>query len=202
MNIDMNFIHDATFYIMYFASIVGVFVIVERSIYFSFTLRQSRKLEKVLKQRIRQFDDIPETVRSKNCLPLALLKEFFEGVGEVSSHNELEDLSQAIYISMRGLLVKRLWILEAIVAGAPLLGLLGTIFGIIDTFKALAESGVSDPSLVSKSIGSALYATALGIGIAVVGLTFNHRLQDRLELINDHLKILLLRAGLDIKEQK
>ncbi|MFM2485690.1 MotA/TolQ/ExbB proton channel family protein [Celerinatantimonas yamalensis] len=195
----MNLIHEIIFYIMYLAAAIGAFVIVERSIYFSFTLRQARKLEQVLRQPIGQFSDIPESLRQKDCLPIRLLSDFFAGCDPLSTHNELEDLSQAIYISMRGLLVKRLWLLEAIVAGAPLLGLLGTIFGIIDTFKALAESGVSDPSLVSKSIGTALYATALGIGIAVVGLTFNHQLQDRLELINDHLKILLLRAGITSK---
>ena len=97
---------------------------------------------------------------------------------------------------MRGKLSHSLWILEAVVAGAPLLGLLGTIMGIIDTFKALAEAGVSDPGEVSRGIGTALYATALGISIALVGMVFNSHLQDRLELINDHLKMLLLRAGL------
>jgi biopolymer transport protein ExbB len=97
---------------------------------------------------------------------------------------------------MRGKLNHSLWILEAVVAGAPLLGLLGTILGIIDTFKALAEAGVSDPGEVSRGIGTALYATALGISIALVGLVCNSHLQDRLELINDHLKMLLLRAGM------
>ena len=97
---------------------------------------------------------------------------------------------------MRGRLSHSLWILEAVVAGAPLLGLLGTIMGIIDTFKALAEAGVSDPGEVSRGIGTALYATALGIAIALVGMVFNSHLQDRLELINDNLKMLLLRAGL------
>ncbi|WP_240336297.1 MotA/TolQ/ExbB proton channel family protein, partial [Klebsiella aerogenes] len=46
---------------------------------------------------------------------------------------------------------------------APLLGLLGTVMGIIETFKALAASGVSEPSLVSAGMGTALYATGLGI---------------------------------------
>jgi biopolymer transport protein ExbB len=73
-------------------------------------------------------------------------------------------------------------------------GLLGTILGIIDTFKALAVSGVSDPGQVSQGIGTALYATALGIGIAVVGMFFFNLFQERIERINDHLKVLMLRA--------
>ncbi|WP_148050475.1 MotA/TolQ/ExbB proton channel family protein, partial [Pseudomonas protegens] len=78
----------------------------------------------------------------------------------------------------------------------PLLGLLGTILGIIDTFKALAETGVSDPGEVSKGIGTALYATALGIAIALGSMIFHNHFQDRVERITDHLKILLLRAGM------
>ncbi|WP_115717048.1 MotA/TolQ/ExbB proton channel family protein [Gallaecimonas mangrovi] len=193
---NMELIHEITFYIMYIAAALAAFVVVERVIFFSFTLRQAKKLEAALHHQVEDYNQLPEALRQKECLPLELLREFFQGRAMAQSQNELEDLSQAVYIAMRGKLVRGLWLLEAVVAGAPLLGLLGTIFGIIDTFKALAESGVSDPSLVSKSIGTALYATALGIGIAVVGLTFNHRLQDRLDLINDHLKILLLRAGL------
>jgi biopolymer transport protein ExbB len=73
---------------------------------------------------------------------------------------------------------------------------LGTILGIIDTFSALAQSGISDPSAVSKGIGTALFATALGIGIAVVGLAFFNLFQEKVERINDHLKILLIRAGM------
>ena len=193
---NMDLIHDITFYIMYGAAAIAAFVVVERFIFLAFTLGQARKLEAALQHKVSGFDDLPEQLRKRDSLPLYLLRQFFNGRAAVSSHSEMEDLSQAIYISMRGKLVKGLWILEAVVAGAPLLGLLGTIFGIIDTFKALADAGVSDPGAVSRSIGTALYATALGIAIAVVGLAFNHHLQDRLELINDHLKILLLRAGI------
>jgi biopolymer transport protein ExbB len=55
-------------------------------------------------------------------------------------------------------------------------------------------SGVSDPGQVSQGIGTALYATALGIGIAVIGMLFFNLFQERIERINDHLKVLMLRA--------
>lgn len=194
MNTDL--LHDITFYIMYGAAALAAFVVLERGIYFAYTLRRARKLEAALHQPVRTMDDLPEALRTRDSLPLQLVRQLQEGRASVRTHSELEDLGQAIYISMRGKLNHGLWILEVVVAGAPLLGLLGTILGIIDTFKALAEAGVSDPGEVSRGIGTALYATALGIGIALVGLAFNSYLQDRLELINDHLKMLLLRAGM------
>ncbi|WP_189052382.1 MotA/TolQ/ExbB proton channel family protein, partial [Aliidongia dinghuensis] len=90
---------------------------------------------------------------------------------------------------------RHLWLLDTIVTAAPLLGLLGTILGIIDTFTALAQSGISDPSGVSAGIGTALFATALGISVAVYGLVFHNAFHERVHRIGDDIKILLIRAG-------
>ena len=84
---------------------------------------------------------------------------------------------------------------------APLLGLLGTILGIIDTFKALATAGVSDPGQISGGIGTALFATGLGIAIALFCVVFHNFFQDSLERINDQLKILLIRAATGARAQ-
>jgi len=193
---NMNLLHDLTFYVMYGAAALAAFVVVERCIFFSYSLGRARKLVPALNPRVRAVADLPAELTGRDSLPLQLLEQLYEGRRHLHSHQELEDLGQAIYIELRGKLSRSLWILEAVVAGAPLLGLLGTIMGIIDTFKALAEAGVSDPGEVSRGIGTALYATALGISIALVGLVFNSHLQDRQEQIADHLKMLLLRAGL------
>ncbi|MEJ3663700.1 MotA/TolQ/ExbB proton channel family protein [Pseudomonas fragi] len=193
---NMNLLHDITFYVMYGAAVLAAFVVVERCIFFSYSLRKARQLLPAINARVRSVDDLPKALTERDSLPLQLVSQIYDGRRHLHSHQELEDLAQAIYISMRGRLSHSLWILEAVVAGAPLLGLLGTIMGIIDTFKALAEAGVSDPGEVSRGIGTALYATALGIAIALVGMVFNSHLQDRLELINDNLKMLLLRAGI------
>jgi len=86
--------------------------------------------------------------------------------------------------------------LDTIITLSPLMGLLGTILGIIETFGALAQSGISDPASVSAGIGTALFATALGIAIALYGLIFFNLFQDRVERIGEHLRIIILHAGL------
>ncbi len=85
--------------------------------------------------------------------------------------------------------------LDTIVTASPLLGLLGTILGIIDTFTALARSGISDPSGVSAGIGTALFATALGISVALFGLLFFNHFQERIERLSDQMKVLILRLS-------
>jgi len=109
-------------------------------------------------------------------------------------HQALEDLVDPQYLATRAPLARSLWIIETITTAAPLLGLLGTILGIIDTFKALASAGVSDPGQISGGIGTALFATGLGIAVALLCVVFHNFFQDRQERINEQLKIVLIRA--------
>jgi biopolymer transport protein ExbB len=53
------------------------------------------------------------------------------------------------------------------VAAGPLLGLIGTVIGMIMTFQSITESGSSDPKLMANGIGQAMIATVLGLGIAI-----------------------------------
>ena len=57
--------------------------------------------------------------------------------------------------------------LRLAVAAGPLLGLVGTVVGMIITFQSITESGSSDPKLMANGIGQAMIATVLGLGIAV-----------------------------------
>ena len=57
--------------------------------------------------------------------------------------------------------------LRLCVAAGPLLGLIGTVVGMIITFQSITESGSSDPKLMANGIGQAMIATVLGLGIAI-----------------------------------
>ena len=103
-----------------------------------------------------------------------------------------EDFSSALFIGFDKKVSGRLWILDTIVTAAPLLGLLGTIFGIMETFNALAAGGVSDSAAVSRGIGTALIATAIGIATALLGLLGNNVLGRRAHVLTEDFKALLL----------
>lgn len=57
--------------------------------------------------------------------------------------------------------------LTVITAGAPLLGLLGTVTGMIATFDVITEHGTGNPKLMSAGIAEALLCTALGLSVAI-----------------------------------
>jgi len=63
-----------------------------------------------------------------------------------------------------------LWVLETVVTAAPLMGLLGTITGMMQSFKVIGGSGLVAPTQVTSGVAQALIATALGLLIALFAL--------------------------------
>jgi biopolymer transport protein ExbB len=62
------------------------------------------------------------------------------------------------------------WVLETIVTGAPLIGLLGTIVGMMGSFKIIGTNGLVKPEEVTGGVAEALIATACGLLIALIAL--------------------------------
>ena len=70
------------------------------------------------------------------------------------------------------ILEANLTLIKTIVNIAPLLGLLGTIAGMITSFRAASEKGLSNPTEILGGISEALISTATGITLAVIGFIF------------------------------
>jgi biopolymer transport protein ExbB len=70
-------------------------------------------------------------------------------------------------------------ILKIIAAVAPLMGLLGTVTGMIVTFQAITLFGAGDPRLMAGGISQALMTTVLGLCVAIPMLLLHNLLQMR-----------------------
>lgn len=63
------------------------------------------------------------------------------------------------------------WMANIVVNSVPLVGLLGTVLGMMQTFQALSIGGTSSIDNLAKGISKALITTQMGIAIAIVGNT-------------------------------
>lgn len=71
--------------------------------------------------------------------------------------------------------------LDTMITVAPLLGIFGTVIGIISSFEMLGSSGIEHPQAVTAGIAQALITTATGLGIAILSVFpfnyFNSRIE-------------------------
>ncbi|WP_293368298.1 MotA/TolQ/ExbB proton channel family protein [Nevskia sp.] len=189
---NLTLFHDITFYALYAGLALTAFVAVERIIFFIMTSKRAIELEDALAPGA---PPPAAGLMSANNVPAKVSKLMLDRMPKIKNRHDLEDASEEAFIEARLELNKNLWLLDTVVTASPLLGLLGTILGIIDTFKALAQSGISDPAGVSAGIGTALFATALGISVALIGLLFFNFFQNRVEHLSDRIKVLILRIS-------
>jgi biopolymer transport protein ExbB len=61
-------------------------------------------------------------------------------------------------------------VLDTMITVAPLLGIFGTVLGIISSFEMLGSAGIEDPKAVTAGVAQALITTATGLGIAILSV--------------------------------
>jgi len=71
--------------------------------------------------------------------------------------------------------------LGTIASISPLLGLLGTVFGMIKVFAVITTLGVGDPSVLADGISTALLTTAAGLSVAIPSLMFHRYFRGKVD---------------------
>lgn len=156
--------------VMLLTSVVGLTYIVERGL----ALRWSRVLPRSVADAAdacRTAGDLPVLHRicEQSSSPMARLLLTAE------NHLDLpmEDNQNAVQTRARQeivLLERGLVVLEIVVGIAPLLGLVGTIYGMMTLFGSLSQSGLSDNTLLAHGISLILQFTMMGLLIAIPSL--------------------------------
>jgi biopolymer transport protein ExbB len=158
------------FYALAFCSLIATVVIIERSI----NLRRSRVLP-------RQIIDVVESIQPGKDLGLALeICRRNPGVFSDVMRAGLENADQAWEV-MRDAVIdagrqetpaieRHLFWLQTVAQASPLLGLLGTVFGMIRMFSSVSLAGLGDPQILSRGISEAMLATAEGLCIGIPAL--------------------------------
>lgn len=101
----------------------------------------------------------------------------FLGDGQESTEYALLDGVNKVNASIQ----TRINYLSVIGVCTPMIGLTGTVTGMMNAFENLGSSGIGDPSGLAKAIGEVLIATASGLFIAIPAFMFFYFLRNRLQ---------------------
>ena len=93
--------------------------------------------------------------------------------------------------------------LEVISNIAPLLGLLGTVIGMINAFSKLEEAGSRvDPAILAGGIWEALLTTAFGLIVAIPALAAFYWLDGRVDKVREDIRHLVIKTNILLKNKK
>ncbi|AGB40943.1 biopolymer transport protein [Halobacteroides halobius DSM 5150] len=149
-------------------SIVSVAVSLERLIYLKRAKSNNYNLVKQVKLVLKKgkFSKAKEIIKEEKGPIAGMLLQGLRHHGK--SKYEIRDNLELLGQNEIKKLEKRLRVLEFIAAIAPLLGLLGTVLGIINSFNILeAAQGLASPRALSSGISEALISTAVGLVVAI-----------------------------------
>ena len=106
-----------------------------------------------------------------------------------------EELGRQTAIIELAKLAERMRALDLVVQAAPMLGLLGTVVGMIDAFSVLAVTdGAVDQTLLASGIYTALITTAAGLTIALIALFIANWLEGRIDRERNMMEALMSAA--------
>lgn len=153
-----------------------------------------------------------EPLRAGNWKKLREICEDFDGLvpevilvaaetdprSEENVKSELQDFSVIINNELKQFLPA----LNFIARVSPLLGLLGTVAGMIRTFSAIAQVGPGNPELLAGGIAQALVTTATGLTVGITALLFHHLLSRGVDNILHELEVGSRRVLTAIREMQ
>ena len=145
---------------------------------------RTREAEAVVKAWLDgRADEAMRGAAARRSVLLRVLQAVFSGL-----HDRPEDQAHAEELGRQTAMIElttlgeRMRILEAVVQAAPMLGLLGTVVGMINAFSALSMAqGAVDPALLAGGIWVALSTTAVGLAIALVTYFITIWLESRID---------------------
>jgi len=160
-------------------SLIACAVIIERWLYYRAADKVAREFRAFL-----QSATADETVSRPNSGDSTNLFEKMWDAAVPIPPAEREARQIAVDDAVRAeipLLERNLYILTTAATVAPLLGLLGTVLGMIKTFQAASMSGLGNPQMLAEGISEALYNTAGGLLVAIPCIIANNHFRSRVE---------------------
>ena len=192
-------------YIILAVSIIAIGITIERFIYLFFKYSVNAEPFMAQIQKLVMANNIDRAIKLCNAQPSAALPRVIKAgltranKGEVEIQNALEEAT----LEVVPLVQKRTPVLQPLANIATLLGLLGTIIGLIEAFEALEKATPETrQKLLAKGIALAMNTTAFGLIVAIPTLVFHmilssmtKKILDEIDMYSVKLENLLISRG-------
>ena len=180
--------------LMYFIagmSILGTTVIIER--FFYFILSERNRFDNIRDkfQKYLEENDIKgaiEFLGNSKSASGRVVKDVLAIWAKTKTANitTLEEKARESALSEISHLEKNMWVLSMVAHVTPLLGLLGTVTGMIKAFQAVAIHGTGDAAVLAEGISEALFTTAGGLFVAIPAMIIYNYYNKKIDnTIND-----------------
>lgn len=171
-------------------SLVAVTIIIDRFMFFRRIGAAHRGEEVIAAIRQGKIEEalniIDEAPGASKGTPLPIMRVLSAGI---THRSDPDGAMSAAGVAELSLMKRGLVALDTIITASPLLGLLGTIIGMIDSFKVMSAAGLGQPHAVTGGVAEALIATATGIAIAVITLFPYNYFLSRIERETDLIEV-------------
>ncbi len=161
-------------------SLVLWLLIIDRAIFFRRLYLKNMSLQ-TAREHIRK-NQMPDPMRYRGIISM-LVAEFISHRSGSPSLDRL--ILDETVIKVKHLLSSHLALLGVLAAIAPLLGLLGTVLGMITTFDVLAVHGTGNARAMAGGISEALITTQTGLMVAIPGMYFKGILERRAVILRE-----------------
>lgn len=152
-------------------SILSTGIIIERSLFWFFTLRKRARLSTMLIDSLTSNQQYLKSINSSERQHVISVIARHINACNIVTSEQLEDILDQAFVQIEYQLQKYDSALTTIISVSPLLGLLGTVLGLIRSMNGLTIRSLSESNLsVMAGISEALISTAIGLSIAVVTL--------------------------------
>jgi biopolymer transport protein ExbB len=185
-------------------SVLSFAVIVERALFYLLSRAYKASAEDVLTQFYKECGDWKTAadrfakIRSREYF-IPLIAAYFNNAADLQQlfeENLFVHAKEIVLVNER-----RLDILASIASVSPLVGLFGTVLGMIEVFQKLAAlGGRADVALLSGGIWVALLTTAFGLLVAIPSLLAHHYFTRLVSARSDYMEILISRLNILTKK--
>ncbi|MEN9359108.1 MAG: hypothetical protein RL095_643 [Verrucomicrobiota bacterium] len=181
------------------ALFLALTVLLERSLWW---LSLRRRADPASRDRLWQAlaaGDFRQAIEICRASPDPLLAILHQGL--IHAHGSFLGAMQIAATRFAAEAEKRLWILSTLITLAPLLGLMGTVLGIMHSFSFVGDAELA-VSKVGGGIGEALIATAAGLAVAILCLLPYNYFRRRLQSLRDDFEIAINHTELVVAAAK